>query len=89
LSRRSERSVCGTPASLSGGDHDGVHTAATGDELDGDRYNGHRRDDAFVAGDNLFMETPDTLSTDVEAEELPDMIVPSDIRSFFKRANFF
>ena len=52
LSRRSERRVCGTPASLSGGDHDGVHTAATGDELDGDRYNGHRRDGAFVAGDN-------------------------------------
>jgi predicted PurR-regulated permease PerM len=34
------------------------------------------------------METPDTLPTDVEAEALPDMIVPSDIRSVFQAGQF-
>jgi hypothetical protein len=29
------------------------------------------------------MDTPDTLRPDIEAEALPDMIVPSDIRSVF------
>ena len=34
------------------------------------------------------METPDTLQTDVEAEELPDVIVASDIRSVFQAGQF-
>ena len=34
------------------------------------------------------METPNTLQTDVEAEELPDMMVPSDIRSVFQAGQF-
>jgi hypothetical protein len=34
------------------------------------------------------METPDTLQTDVEAEELPGVIVASDIRSVFQAGQF-
>jgi hypothetical protein len=51
--------------------------------LSGDRNDGGRRRDSMVV--TGIMETPNPVHADIEAEELPDVLVPTDIGKGFSR----